>query len=124
MTRQKFIVGPKRPKTKNIDNDLKDELFGGAKAQKIEHRFEQVKPSKTPKKKSLYVRDIPFELVEKLKNIVFHDKVHGDPSASQSKLIIKALEVFVSTYNLEVEERPDWVKQIEERKSHTKRKRA
>ncbi len=55
--------------------------------------------------------------------MVFHDKVQGDPSASQSKLIIKALEYFISSYNLKVEERPDWVKKIENRKSLTKKKR-
>jgi len=123
MTRQKFTAGSKRPKTKNIDDDLNKDLFSGAKAPPISNQLGQVQKVEKPKNKSLYIRDIPIELVEKLKNIVFHDKVYGGPSASQSKLIIKALEMFVSTYDLKVEERPDWVKQIENKKSITKKNR-
>ena len=116
MKRPKFTAGAKRPQTINLDIDLDKNLFGGTKAKKIKQRFGQVNESEGSKQKSLYVRGMPSDLIEKLKNIVFHEKVNGDPSSSQSKLITKALAQFVAQYPFEVEERPDWVKQIENKK--------
>lgn len=118
MKRPKFTPGAKRPGNKPFEQSLDDDLFSGEKAQPIKKRFDQNEKNEESKTTTtLYARDVPVELMDKLKDIVYTEKVSSDPFANQSKVIIEAISFYMENYKNEIIERPDWVKEQENKKA-------
>jgi len=66
------------------------------------------------------LKGIPYELMEKFKNIIYTKKIKGDYFASQQTVGMVALKRFLDEYEGEIVERPDEVKAIERNRSKRK----
>ncbi len=124
MSREKFRAGAKRPSIPVQMSNESTELFGGEKAKKIQDRFdnlENIKPVVVFK--SIHIRDVPVELLETFKNIIYTEWESGNLQANQTSIFCSALEQFISNYSNEIKERPEWVKEQESKKKHRNIKR-
>ena len=77
------------------------------------YKKSEPKKKKKPETSSMLIKDMDYELMEKLKNIVFTEKTHGDYFATQSGIAIKAIEHYIANYDKKVIERPERVKETE-----------
>ena len=97
MSRERFEPGAKRPRTKDINSELSNDLFGGDRAPKIGNRFDNDKKKSKPQIKSLLIRDVDPETLEKLKDYVYTLKKKGDYLVTQSIVLNEALEFFLKS---------------------------
>ena len=68
-----------------------------------------------PKTASMLIKEMDYSLMEKLKNIVYTEKVGGDFFVTQSSIAIRAIEEFVTHYDKAILERPDRIKETEKK---------
>ncbi len=120
--RNKFIGGAKRPAFQVKDEDLG---FGESqqKAPPIKERLEKDTPLPSKKTaKSFTIKGVNLKTLEAIKNIVYTEKIKGNILCTQSNVIDRALHEFVSNYHQEIIERPQEIKDREE-KMATRKKR-
>ena len=55
--------------------------------------------------------------IEKMRNYVHFKKVNGDPYYTQGKMLQEAIDLFLSTIEEEIPERPDEVKRSERKRT-------
>lgn len=117
--RNKFIGGAKRPS--RPDNE--DLGFGEdkPKAEPIKERLESRTPS-SKVGKSFTIKGVDPNILEAIKNIVYTEKINGDLFCTQSSIISKALNEYVENYDKEIVERPQELKDREERMATRKRR--
>ncbi|MEM6814094.1 MAG: hypothetical protein AAF600_06825 [Bacteroidota bacterium] len=102
--------------------DNKEDLFSASPVSQFSKKEESKKSStEPPEKTSMLIKDMDYALMEKLKNIVFTEKMSGDYFATQSSIAIRAIEQFIESYDKEIKERPERVKKTEEKLRNRKR---
>ncbi len=115
MKRETFKAGAKRP---NRNDPVANDMFGGERADRIKDRFDKkVDDVKDEKLKTLFVRDVDKDTLEKIKDIVYTEKTENDPFSNQSKIVNRALEDFINNYPGKIKHRPKWLKEQEAKKS-------
>lgn len=85
------------------DRSLVDEMDSIGKERTIEE----------PKTHSLTI--LPSH-IEKIRNYVHFKKLNGDPYYTQGKMLQEAIDLFLSTINEEIPERPEEVKRSERKR--------
>lgn len=66
------------------------------------------------------IKKVPFEAMEKIKNIAYTEKTKGNVFVTQNTVGLTALLDFLDSYKDEIIERPDAVKEIERNRSKRK----
>jgi len=120
MKDDKDLLPFKRPRKKILDDD--DIPLGSGKplnnsAQKVVKRKSITKKEKNdePKRHTFFVDP---QLLEKLKDLVFTRKyTKGEVHVNQSIVINEAIEKLIKDYKGEIQARPKYIRDIEEKKA-------
>ncbi|WP_020533044.1 hypothetical protein [Flexithrix dorotheae] len=107
----KDLLPFKRPRKKNLDDD--DIPLGKGKV--VQPKKKEKKQVDVPKRHTFFVNP---DLLEQLKDLVYTRKyTQGDIEANQSTIINEALEKYLNEYKGEIKSRPQFIRDIEEKKS-------
>ncbi|MEM1136803.1 MAG: hypothetical protein AAGI07_13280 [Bacteroidota bacterium] len=111
MKDDKDLLPFKRPKKKVLDED--DIPLGKGKS--VGKKEKPEKSIDEPKRHTFFV---DAALLEKVKDLVFTRKyTQGDIQVNQSTIINEALEKYLNEYEGEIKPRPQYIRDIEEKKS-------
>ena len=103
---------------KQEENSAFDEIFiEGNKAEKLTEEEIKRPPLKKEGCTNINARDIPLETIEILKNIAYTEKMKVDPYTKLNDIYVKALVKFAEEYKEEIMERPQKIKDQEQRRS-------
>jgi|GEM_PF-7041711 len=121
MKEDKDLLPFKRPRKKILDDD--DIPLGRGKAIAKSNTNNKTKRSTTkkvvqkqgPKRHTFFVEN---ELLEKLKDLVFTRKyTKGEIEVNQSTIVHEALTKFIEEYDGEIKPRPQYIRDIENKKA-------
>lgn len=120
MKDEKDLLPFKRPRKKNLDED--DIPLGNSKAGQTASNLpkrKKVTPKKEkkdePKRHTFFVNPV---LLEQLKDLVFTRKyTKGEFHVNQSTVINEAIEKLIKDYKEDIQPRPKYIRDIEEKKA-------